>query len=93
MENQGLIEVYTGNGKGKSTAAFGLALRASGWGLHVAIIQFMKPGEGYGETIAFEQMPNIERYSLALKAFCVRGSRRMPPVSGLPNAPCKRQHS
>lgn len=73
MENQGLIEVYTGDGKGKSTAAFGLALRASGWGLHVAIIQFMKPGDGYGETIAFDRMPNIERYSFGLKGFLRKG--------------------
>jgi len=39
---RGYIQVYTGNGKGKTTAAFGLALRALGAGLHVGIIQFMK---------------------------------------------------
>ena len=39
---QGMVQVYTGNGKGKSTAAFGLALRAAGCNMHVVIIQFMK---------------------------------------------------
>ena len=47
----GLIQVYTGNGKGKTTAAFGLALRAAGRGLRVFILQFMKGGN-YGEVKA-----------------------------------------
>ena len=44
---RGLIQVYTGNGKGKTTAAWGQAMRASGQGLKVAIIQFFK-GKGSG---------------------------------------------
>ena len=51
----GLIQIYTGNGKGKTTAALGLALRASGRGLKVLILQFMKPDAGYGEQIASMQ--------------------------------------
>ena len=39
---QGLLHVYTGDGKGKTTAAFGLAMRARGKNLKVCIIQFMK---------------------------------------------------
>jgi cob(I)alamin adenosyltransferase len=46
---RGLIQVYTGNGKGKTTAALGLALRAIGHGLRVCMIQFIKGGGAYGE--------------------------------------------
>jgi cob(I)alamin adenosyltransferase len=49
--SQGLIHVYTGNGKGKTTCALGLALRAVGQGFHVYMIQFMK-GRETGEARA-----------------------------------------
>jgi len=51
LEN-GQIQVYTGNGKGKTTAALGLALRAAGRELMVCMIQFMKGGGPYGEHLA-----------------------------------------
>jgi len=56
-ERRGLVIVNTGDGKGKSTAAFGLALRAHGRGKAVKIFQFMKvPTARFGEHRAFEQM-------------------------------------
>jgi len=48
---QGLVQVYTGDGKGKTTSALGLALRAVGRGFKVLMIQFLK-GEESGERIA-----------------------------------------
>ena len=56
---KGLVQVYTGNGKGKTTAALGLALRASGQGLKVYIVQFMKGWPFYGELEAVKHLPNI----------------------------------
>lgn len=49
---RGLVQVYTGDGKGKTTAALGLALRAVGRGLRVCMIQFIKGGGEYGEHLA-----------------------------------------
>ncbi len=45
----GLVQVYTGNGKGKTTASLGLSVRAAGHGLRVYILQFMKGSTVYGE--------------------------------------------
>jgi cob(I)alamin adenosyltransferase len=59
MKGQGLIHVYTGAGKGKTTSALGLALRASGHGMQVYIIQFMKGRIDYGEIKACQDNPNI----------------------------------
>jgi cob(I)alamin adenosyltransferase len=56
-ERRGLVIVHTGDGKGKSTAAFGLALRAHGRGKAVHIYQFMKvPSARFGEHRMFEQL-------------------------------------
>jgi cob(I)alamin adenosyltransferase len=56
-ERRGLVIVHTGHGKGKSTAAFGLALRAHGRGKAVKIYQFMKvPSARFGEHRVFERL-------------------------------------
>ncbi|MGC1403480.1 MAG: cob(I)yrinic acid a,c-diamide adenosyltransferase [Thermodesulfobacteriota bacterium] len=52
QKTKGMIQVYTGNGKGKTTAALGLALRAVGHGCKVIIIQFLKGQEISGERVS-----------------------------------------
>ena len=49
METNGLLMIFTGNGKGKTTAALGMAMRSAGHGLKVCIIQFIKGSRTYGE--------------------------------------------
>jgi cob(I)alamin adenosyltransferase len=55
----GRIHVYSGPGKGKTTAALGLALRAAGHGYKVKIIQFLKGNPNYGELESLKRIPNI----------------------------------
>lgn len=55
---KGYVQVYTGNGKGKTTASLGLAIRAAGAGLKVFIVQFMKQGN-YSEIKALSTFDNI----------------------------------
>jgi len=55
-----MIHIYTGNGKGKTTSAFGLAMRASGQGLKVCIFQFLKPkGLLCGEEICIHKIKGL----------------------------------
>jgi cob(I)alamin adenosyltransferase len=69
---KGLVQVYTGNGKGKTTAAFGQALRAIGQGYRVCVIQFMK-GRKYGEFLAAEKhLPNLTIHLAGLDSFVMR---------------------
>jgi len=71
---KGLVQVYTGNGKGKTTAAFGQALRAVGQGYRVCIIQFMK-GRKYGEFLAAEKyLPNLTIHLSGLDSFVMRAN-------------------
>lgn len=53
---QGLVQIYTGNGKGKTTASLGLAMRAVGRGLRVCMLQFIKGGGQYGEHLAAQKL-------------------------------------
>jgi cob(I)alamin adenosyltransferase len=55
---KGYVQVYTGNGKGRTTAAIGLAIRAAGAGLPVLFAQFVK-GMKYSEIAAFERYKDL----------------------------------
>ncbi len=63
---RGYVQIYTGNGKGKTTASLGLALRAAGAGFKVFIVQFLKQGD-YSEIRAlekFKEQITVEQYGL-----------------------------
>ncbi len=55
-EREGFIQIYTGDGKGKTTAALGLVLRALGQGLRPAVLQFMKSDPTWGEIVTLHKL-------------------------------------
>jgi len=76
VAEDGYIQVYTGNGKGKTTAALGLALRAAGRGMKTYVAQFLKKGD-YGELVAAKRfLPEllvIEQFGLPDFHHCESG--------------------
>lgn len=52
-----MLQVYTGTGKGKTTAALGVALRASGYGMRTLMLSFLKDAPEYGEALAAKNLP------------------------------------
>lgn len=68
-----MIHLYTGDGKGKTTAAFGLALRNLGWGGRVLVIQFLK-GIRSGELNAAAVLPGLEVRQYGTGKFVLNGS-------------------
>jgi cob(I)alamin adenosyltransferase len=60
MKKLGYLHVYTGDGKGKTTAALGLGMRAAGHGLKVMMVQFMKGQINYGELESAKRIPGFE---------------------------------
>ena len=59
QEERGVLVINTGNGKGKSSSAFGVVARALGHGLRVGVVQFVKGRSDTGEEAFFRQQPNV----------------------------------
>lgn len=72
---KGLIQVYFGNGKGKTTAALGQAFRAAGRNQKILIVQFMKKWD-YGELHSVKQIPQITLKTFGTKDFVYKGKAR-----------------
>lgn len=68
--NSGLVEVFTGNGKGKTSAALGVVLRALGHGLRVHVVYFMKGDYPYGERSILNLLPGVTFQSFGFAEFC-----------------------
>lgn len=68
-EKRGLLMVHTGDGKGKSTAAFGMIARALGWGLKVGVVQFIKGKWKTGERQFFARFPDQLRWEVMGEGF------------------------
>ncbi len=66
---RGLVQVFTGNGKGKTTAAVGTIVRAAGHGLKVFLVSFMKGTYAYGEYKTLSHIPNVEIAQFGLRKF------------------------
>jgi cob(I)alamin adenosyltransferase len=69
---EGFVQVYTGDGKGKTTAALGLALRALGHGLRVAVLQFMKADPTWGEIVMLQRI-GVEVQQCGLDHWVIKG--------------------
>jgi len=74
MGELGLLHVYTGDGKGKTTAALGLAMRAAGHGRRVIVIQFMKGQINYGELESARRIPGMEIVQFGRASFVSKES-------------------
>ncbi len=66
---RGLLIVHTGNGKGKSSSAFGMAIRSIGWGLKVAILQYVKGKWETGERNFFDAHPDLATFEVMGEGF------------------------
>lgn len=66
---RGLVEVFTGEGKGKTSAALGIVLRALGHGLRVCVVYFMKGDYPYGERAIFPKLPDVKVLSFGKSGF------------------------
>ncbi len=72
--NKGMVQVFTGNGKGKTSAALGTVLRALGHGLKAYIVFFMKGKYPYGEFSTLSKLPNVDVDSFGLRCLTDRAN-------------------
>ncbi|MGQ3178578.1 MAG: cob(I)yrinic acid a,c-diamide adenosyltransferase [Blastomonas fulva] len=66
---RGLLIVHTGNGKGKSSSAFGMAIRSLGWGMKVGIVQYVKGAWETGEKNFFQANPDLLTFKVMGEGF------------------------
>ena len=69
QDEYGLLLVHTGNGKGKSSSAFGMVARALGHGMKVGVVQFIKGAASTGEENFFRRLPDEVRYHVMGEGF------------------------
>ena len=60
QDERGVLLVHTGNGKGKSSSAFGMVARALGHGMRVGVVQFIKGAQSTGEETFFRRFPEVD---------------------------------
>jgi len=87
---KGLVQLYSGDGKGKTTAAFGLGLRAWGRNQKVLVIQFMKGGAVSGEVLAVRDLEGFQVFRTGADHFVKKGGEsqedRLEATKGLQRA-------
>ncbi|MCL5774196.1 MAG: cob(I)yrinic acid a,c-diamide adenosyltransferase [Firmicutes bacterium] len=83
---KGLIHIYTGDGKGKTTAAIGLGVRAAGHGLKVYMIQFMKGRVNYGELETIKSIPDFTIIQFGRPEFVNKANPEKIDIDGAADA-------
>ena len=78
---RGLLIVHTGNGKGKSSSAFGMAIRSIGWGMKVAILQYVKGKWETGERNFFDAHPDLASFEVMGEGFTWETQNRAQDIA------------
>jgi len=83
---KGMIHIYTGNGKGKTTAALGLACRASGQKKKILMVQFMKGKVNYGELRSAKKLPGFTIKQFGRPSFVDKNNPHPADIKGAQQA-------